>query len=81
MEWELKDFTTAKHMWVIIRKIDQTDKENTIGRMEITTKVIFRMAWDMARGTSGKEKLEYNIEDNTKTIRSAAMARLTTKMG
>lgn len=68
-------------MWVIIRKIDQMDKENTIGRMAITTKVIFRMAWDTARGTSGKEKLEYNIEDNTKTIRSAAMAKLTTKMG
>jgi hypothetical protein len=43
MEWELKDFITAKHMWVIIRKIDQMDKENTIGRMEIITKVIFRM--------------------------------------
>ena len=67
-------------MWVIIRKIDQMDKENTIGRMEITTKVIFRMVWDMARAISEKEKLEYNIEDNTKTIRSAAMAKLTTKM-
>ena len=57
------------------------DKENIIGRMEITTKVIFRMVWDMVRGISDREKLEYNIEDNTKTIRSAAMARLTTKMG
>jgi hypothetical protein len=35
----------------------------------------------MARAISEKEKLEYNIEDNTKTIRSVVMARLTTKMG
>jgi len=34
----------------------------------------------MTRAISEKEKLEYNIEDNTKTIRSAAMAKLTTKM-
>jgi len=35
----------------------------------------------MVRAISGKERLEFNIEDNTKTTRSAATGRLTMKMG
>jgi hypothetical protein len=38
MVLELKDFITVKLMLVITKKIDQTDKVNTIGRTVIITR-------------------------------------------
>ena len=81
MEWGLKDSITDKHMSAVMKKIVQMDKESTIGRMETITKGSFRTVWDMVRAISGKERGEFNIEDNTKTTRSAATGRLTMKMG
>jgi hypothetical protein len=75
MELELKDLLMEKLTLELIKKIDQTDKESTIGQTEIITKVSSQMALDMVKVTSNKEKLVFNIVVNIKTIRNAVMER------
>ena len=41
MELVQKDSLMVRHMSAIIKKIGQTVKDSTIGRMETTTKVLF----------------------------------------
>lgn len=43
MVLEHKDLTILRHMLAIIRKIDQMDKDSTIGQTEIIIKAHFQM--------------------------------------
>ncbi len=62
-------------MLAITKKIDQMGKGSTIGQTEITTKGPFPMDWDTAKAISNRARLGSNIEDNTKTTKSAAMEK------
>ena len=75
MVLEHKDLTILRHMLAIIRKIDQMDKDSTIGQTEIIIKAHFQMDWDMGKVTSDKERPQSNIEDNIKTIRSVVTGK------
>lgn len=71
----LNDFLTDRLMLVITRKIDPMEKENIIGQMETTIKDLFLMVWGMDKATSKKEKLQFNIGENIKMIKSVDMVK------